>query len=252
MADEQPKPKVVVTRTLADEDLNAVEDEDADADQNEEVVHGPEVVPEAASIPPHQPPASASAIVLSPEAEAEVQRRNKEFGEKFLAENKQRFEEALKEIRAKLEPPKPEDIQKMLDEEYVTFKVKLPFGDGDKEFVLEELPQAIEKKFYRLVKDKLVPLTQEINSIKMNLLDGGDISKKILAMAETVEPILDVLAGVASIALNPRGKIDGINVEWVQENLSSMRILSVVNAQAQCNRLRDFFSILSRGMKSLT
>lgn len=171
-----------------------------------------------------------------------------EFRATLETQNKDAIEKTIAEFRAKMEPPKPEEIQKLLEQEYVEFTVHTPGKTKSAEkrkFVIRELPQEIEKKFYSKLKEKLLPLATEIEGMKINL-EGADAFKRVLSLLNAFEPMLDVMAYTASLALNPYGDEEGINEKWIQKNLSSTRILQIVNAQIECNRMRDFFSLLSR------
>lgn len=164
-------------------------------------------------------------------------------------ENTKAIDAAIKDIREKMAPPKPEDIQKLLDQEILEFNIDLPGKNGSekKTFVIRELPQKVEKKIIKVAKTKLVPIAQELSSLTMNLLEG-DAAKKIIDLMNAFEPVLDVVTEVCAIVLNPYGDEKDIDVDWVQEHLSTQKIGTIVMAQFECNRLRDFFLLLSRGM----
>lgn len=177
------------------------------------------------------------------------------FKTQLNEQNKIAMEKTIVEFRKKMEPPTKEDIQLLLDQDYIDFHIKIPYKGKQKgaktvqrDFVIRELPQAIEKKFFSRVKDKLVPLAEEVANITLNLA-GGDAARKIVSILDSFEPLLDVLAYAATLALNPYGEEEGIDEEWVRENISSTRIMQIVTAQGEANRMRDFFSLVSRKSK---
>lgn len=174
------------------------------------------------------------------------------FKTELSAQNKEAMEQTVAAFRKKMEPPSKEELQKLLDQEYIEFHIKIPFKGKQKgaktihrEFVIRELPQAVEKKFYSRVKDKLTPLAEEVANITLNLVDG-DAARKIITILNTFEPLLDVLSYGAMLALNPYGDEEDIDEDWVRDNLSSTRIMQIITAQGEANRMRDFFSLVSR------
>lgn len=175
------------------------------------------------------------------------------INERLMAENKLAVESAIAQIRKELEPPSQEDIQKLIDQDYLTFTVniKVKGRDSLQTFTLCELPQKVEKQAYRRIKDKLTPLASELSALTIHLLDGN-IVDKLRNLMETVEPVMDAMAEIAAVFLNPYGDHTEIDAAWVQDNLSNDRILRVIMAQLKCNRVRDFFSLVSQTSRSLT
>lgn len=205
---------------------------------------------------------SAEEVSLREKLQKEYDDKLAESIKKLSAEltestNKQ-VQRAIEEWKKKLEPPTKEEVQTLLDQEYQTFSVRLP--DREKEFTLHELPQKVEKKFYARMKNAMAKLASEIEALKMHAAADGkvdlkdlgspDTFKKVVNMMNAFDPILDVLAYAATLALNPYGEEEGITEDWVRDHLSSSRILTIVKAQAECNRMRDFFSLVSRELKS--
>lgn len=189
------------------------------------------------------------------EVETEYQEKFKKEVEDFKTvlstQNRQAIEKTIADFRKQMEPPKPEDIQKLLEQEYIEFKISIPGktkGSDKRLLTIRELPQLIEKKFYKRIKEAIVPLTSELEGMKINL-EGADTFKRILSVLNAFEPTLDVLAYVASLALNPYGEEEDLDEAWIQKNLSSSRIMQIVNAQVECNRLRDFFLLLSQSKR---
>lgn len=196
-------------------------------------------------------------VKVRAEIKAKYEAEFKELSERLKAENSTALDAAIKQIREEMTPPKETDIQKLLDQEYLTFAVKIPcpYLDGTtgtrlRLFTLVELPQSVERKILRQLKQKLIPITQELSALTVNLL-SGDASEKIKALMESVEPVMDAMICVTTIILNPYGKEPGIDEDWVQENVSIDRILRIISAQMQCNRVRDFFSLVAQASRRL-
>jgi hypothetical protein len=169
-------------------------------------------------------------------------------------ENVKIVTEAIERYKKELAPPTDQDMQKLLTQEYVEFTVQVQMTrDGEKinkTFTIQELPQKIEKRIYKKIKDVLVPFSTELAALSLNMLEG-DAAKKIVQIMNTFEPMLDVMAGIAAISLNPYDEDEDITEDWVKEHMSSTRIAKIVMAQIEANRMRDFFSLLFRGSKAL-
>jgi hypothetical protein len=178
-----------------------------------------------------------------------------DYRQELNAQNEKAITQAIDEFKKSQQPPTEEEIRTLLSQEYLTFTVKIMMEDKDtgkekeREFVIRELPQKMEKAFYKQFKDRLLPRAQEFGELTFELL-GGDVGKKITSLLETFEPTFDLMAEACSMILDPKKK-ESIDAQWVQDNLSSYRQWNIIYAQMQVNRLRDFFSQLSRGSKGM-
>jgi hypothetical protein len=177
------------------------------------------------------------------------------ISQRLVEENKKVVTEAIERYKKELAPPSEQDIQKLLEQEYVEFKIEVPVGVGEgrqiRTFMIRELPQKAEKKIYAAIKKVLIPVSTDLIALTGDVLQG-DAAKKLVQLMNTFEPAMDAMVSVAAIALNPYGEEQDIDDEWVRSNLSSTRILKVVTAQVEANKMRDFFSLLSRGMRLVT
>lgn len=201
---------------------------------------------------------SQIAAEIRKDLEAEYTKKLAEYTVKADEDMKKMVGEAIEQWKQDQAPPTPEDIQKLLTQEYIEFAVKIPYVQEDgtqreKTFTLRELPQSVEKRFYAKVKKELVPKAQDFAALTFNLLEG-DAAQKLVHMLEAFEPGFDLLAEACYLILNPFGKDKDVTLEWVQENISSSRMIAIVKAQMEVNRLRDFFSggFLSRKSQSTT
>jgi hypothetical protein len=180
--------------------------------------------------------------------EAQVQKISSEM----QVENKKMVEAAIERFRKEMAPPSTQDIQTLLDQEYVEFKIEVKAGKGEdakvKHFTISELPIAVEKKILKKVKLILVPFASELSAISLNLLQG-DAAKKIVQIMNTFEPMLDVMVSVCTICLNPNDEDEEVTDEWVLKYVSATRIVKIVTAQMEANKMRDFFSLLFRNTK---
>ncbi len=174
---------------------------------------------------------------------------------RLQSENAKSFEKAVEEWREKQKPPSAEAISRLLNQEYAEFTVKLPFNGKDREFTIRELPQAKEKKFYRKFKERLIPEITSLAELTVKIAEG-QVEQKLIAVLNSFEPMLDLLAEATLIALNPSGADEDITLAWVQDNISSFRQWNIVLAQERVNRLVDFLSLasvasLSGGLKGV-
>jgi len=179
--------------------------------------------------------------------------------QKLTDQNEIAIQKAIEELRAELKPPSKEDISQLLSQEYLEFKVDIPWSDPPegsdanlvgseahtRTFVIRELGQSKEKAFYKKLKEQIIPRAADIGSLTFELLEG-DTAKKIISAIETFEPAFDLMADACMMLLDPKGK-EKLTLNWIQDNLSSYRQWNIINAQLQVNRLRDFFSQVSRG-----
>jgi autotransporter translocation and assembly factor TamB len=194
---------------------------------------------------------------LEAEYSTRLQKEINDISKKMTEDNKKIVAEAIERFRKEMTPPNEQDIQKLLNQEYVEFKIDIRYqakGGEDKwktkNFVIQEVPNKVEKRIYASIKKILVPFATEIASITMNMLEG-DAAKKVVQIMNTFEPLLDTMVSIATIVLNPYDEDAEVDEDWVRENLSSTRIVKIVNAQIECNRMRDFFSLLFQGSKLL-
>lgn len=187
---------------------------------------------------------------LQVEYDTRLHQEIKTISLRMQEENQKIVSEAVERIRKEMQPPSEKDIQKLLDQEYLEYTIEIPFKNEKRKFVIRELPHAVEKKIYKKVTDMLVPLASEIASLSINLLEG-DATTKVTKLMVTFQPLLDVMVGVCAVILNPFGDDEDVDEEWVRDNVSSTRIVKIITAQIDCNKMRDFFSLLFQGSKLL-
>ena len=193
---------------------------------------------------------------LEEEYATRLQSEIQSISAKMQEENKRIVTEAVERMRKELTPPGPEDIQKLVSQEYQEYTIDVKYssktGGGllEKHFVIRELPYAVEKKMYDKIKNMVVPMASDVASLTMHMLEG-DAATKIVKIMHTFDPALEVMVSVCTLCLNPFGEEADVNEEWVRRNMSSARIVKVITAQIECNRMRDFFSLLFQGSKLL-
>ena len=177
--------------------------------------------------------------------EAEYTRKLNDTVKALQEDNRQMMEKVVAEWKEEQRPPDVNEVRLMLNQEYIEFTLNLNTDKGKKEFLIRELPQSIEKKFYRKVKEKLVPKIREFADITVRIAEG-DVESKLMSVIEMFDPALDIVAELVAVVLDPYGKDPSITFEWVQENISSYRQWNIIVAQERVNRVRDFFLQASR------
>lgn len=208
----------------------------------------------------------AERIKLEAEVEQRVDRRYQQL---FLIWKQEEFSKFVKEqdevIKTKLDetvekwkkdqkPPTTEEIQQLLDQEYVTFTVPVVTYDDEGNaqnviFTIRELPQKIEKRLYRQFRDKIMSKAGSLGAFTQANIDAP-FETKIKNFLELFDESFELLAESVAMVLNPfeKRQVNGkpVDREWVQENISSSRQWQIMEAQIQVNRIKDFFSKLSQ------
>jgi hypothetical protein len=191
---------------------------------------------------------------------AELEKKNAidiaKFKDKMRQDNDESLSKAIKDFyeeeKKKRQPLTREQLESLLSAEYVEFTVKVPKDDGTNlSFTLKELPQKFEKEFYKIAKETLLDLVQEYNGKDLKMADG-DIAEKIMSLMQVFEPVFDTMVKACVMCLNPYKKDEYkfVDDEWVRNNLTSFRIYTIVLAQTEVNKLRDFFSLVFQGFQS--
>ena len=186
----------------------------------------------------------------------------KEFEERFeiwkakelanLAESqeaviKTEVQKLVKEYQDKQKPLEIGEIQKLVEQEYaeVTLQVKVRGSANRKSFTIGELPQSVERKFYKqFVAEVKKHGTQMAAIVQANMDESFE---KILEnFLDGFDGAFPIMAEATAIILNPFDEDKDVTAEWVSQNISSNRQLSIIMAQVEVNRLRDFFSRVFR------
>lgn len=157
-------------------------------------------------------------------------------------------------IQDEQKPLSKEDIQQLVDQEYAEITIKIPVetDEGKPEvetFVLRELPQSVERKFYRQFRDRVKDKGNELTAFAQKNKEEP-FEKQLVSFLDTFDGAFDVLTDAVVLILNPFGKRKDsasrpIDNEWVSNNISSNRLYSIILAQVEVNKLRDFFSRIS-------
>jgi hypothetical protein len=144
-------------------------------------------------------------------------------------------------------PPTMEEIQRTLDQEYASIKVELfvKVANEDtpqkREFTLRELPQAVERKFYRQFVQRMKDKAPQLQALAQRNMDQP-FEKVLGDFMDTIDGAFDVMAEAVAIVLDPYNEDKEITAAWVAGNISSNRQYSIIQAQMEVNKLRDFFS----------
>jgi len=164
----------------------------------------------------------------------------------------EQIQKLYKKIQDEQKPLSKEEIQTLVDQEYAEIPIKVVVPDEDGEmtktlnFTIRELPQSVERKFYRQFKDRLKAKGSELQAFTQ-VSREMPFEQQLMSFLETFDGAFDVLTDAVLLILNPFGKRQEITAEWIANNLNSNRMYSIILAQVEVNKLRDFFSRLSQG-----
>lgn len=167
------------------------------------------------------------------ELEAQYQARIDREVER-LREQSQR---AVEEFKRGFPPPTDEQIERLLYPELAEFQVEL----GGRSFVLRELPAITEKKFLRLVEQKLPALVAEVLALDERLSD--DAQHGFARLLTRASSAIDLVAEACVLVLDPAAA-HGVSTEFVQQHASTARQIRILKAQLMLNGARDFLSRL--------
>lgn len=151
-----------------------------------------------------------------------------------LREQSQR---AVEEFKRSFPPPGDEQIERLLYPELSEFQVEL----GGRRFTLRELPALVEKKFLRLVEQRLPALLDELLSFEEQL--GDDAQRGFARLLGRAATAMDLVADACVLVLDPHGE-QGVTAEFVQQHASTARQVRILQAQLRLNGARDFLSRL--------
>lgn len=180
--------------------------------------------------------------------EKAVEERTEAVQRRVLDENKVALEKVVAEYKKSMTPPSADEIGQMLNAEYLSFPFPLRIKGTVRKFELGELSSAKERRFLKLMKEKLGPFTKELESLTFRIAEG-DIKDKITEFFTTIEPTTGLISSTVHLILTAYPEGEDLTLEDVEDGVSLSRQLAILQAQAQCNRLRDFFSSVSRSFK---
>jgi hypothetical protein len=140
---------------------------------------------------------------------------------------------AVEEFKRTFPPPSNAAIERLLYPELSEFAVEL----GGRRFTLRELPALVEKKFLRLVEQKLPAIVGEILSFDERL--GDDARAAFAHVLGRATNALDLVSEACVLVLDPLGE-HGVTREYIQQHSSTARQLRILQAQLLLNGARDF------------
>lgn len=172
--------------------------------------------------------------------EQELEARYRARLDHEVARVREQAQKAVEEFKKTFPPPGDEQIERLLYPELSEFSVVL----GGRRFVLRELPALVEKKFLRLVEQKLPALVAEILRFDERL--GDDAVQAFGHVLSRAETALDLVSEACVLVLDPVGEA-GLTREFVQQHASTSYQLRILKAQLLLNGGRDFLSRLFPG-----
>lgn len=169
---------------------------------------------------------------------------------KLVEDNKTMIQATLDEIRKANEPLKPEELTKLINQEYLefTFTMQRNGVRAAREFTIRELPVKMENRIIKTLRKTLSSSLKELSSLEWTTEQSN--LQRIQQIVDMVPGALETLAECVSICLNPYGDEKDVDLEWVLDNMTAQKILVVLQLQAEANRWRDFISLVSRTIPS--
>lgn len=181
---------------------------------------------------------------ISAQAEANKHKELEKLWTQQVEENKKALTEKIEEIRKAMTPPSPDELQALLNQEYVEYTLRLKAGPVTKDFVIRELSVEVETRILKVVQKTLGERLTEIGQI--DWASGMTMLEKLERVMSMVPGALETVSDCCAICLDPYGEDDTINGAWVRKNIGAQRLLAILHAQISVSRYRDFFSLASR------
>ena len=157
--------------------------------------------------------------------------------------NKKMIEEKFMELEKAAQPPTTQDLEKLLSQEYLSVKLTLQKNPKESiEFVLRELPQSAEEKLLKVIREKILPKISEYSAMQMSNVDASP-RDKIAKLLDIMPDGLRIFSDLVAVCLDPfEEHKNWLTGEWVFNNLSSNRVIQIIQAQLEVGRMRDFLS----------
>jgi hypothetical protein len=192
---------------------------------------------------------------LKPEVRKELEidyaKKQAELQTELRAETTRLVKEHMENWRKEQAPLSSEEMAKLLSQDYIEIPFPIKELRGKRKvhnFIICELPEIVEKKFVKAAQSFLIPVMEQINASEWHL--DGSLLEQVTALLQKSPAVLDAAVSLATIVLNPWDEHKDITEQWVSENLSTPRICTVIMAQMEANRYRDFFFIGLRQFRS--
>lgn len=149
---------------------------------------------------------------------------------------------AVEDFKRSFPPPSDQQIERLLYPELSEFQVEV----GGRKFTLRELPATVEKKFLRLIEQKLPALLEELSSLEERLTEEAE--RGFARLLGRAAEAMDLVADACVLVLDPLGE-QGVTPAFVQQFASTARQTRILQAQLLLNGGRDFLSRLFPALK---
>ena len=188
----------------------------------------------------------ASPAKTNGEAQHEIESRYAARLDAEIARLREQSRNTIEEFKRSFPPPSDEQIERLLYPEMSEFRVEL----GGRKFLLRELPALYEKKFLRLVEQKLPAMVAEILSFDERLGEpAGSAAKTVTDILTQAHSAVELISEACALVLDPAGR-ERLTREFVQQHASTARQLRILKAQLMLNGARDFLSRLFPAMEA--
>lgn len=182
----------------------------------------------------------ASAVKANGATERELESRFAARLDAEITHLREQSRNAVEEFKRSFPPPSDEQIERLLYPELSEFSVEV----GKRTFTLRELPALYEKKFLRLMEQKLPALVAELLSFDESLGEpAGNATGTFAGILTQATSALELISDACVVVLDPAGDA-GLTREFIQQHASTARQLRILKAQLTLNGGRDFLSRL--------
>jgi hypothetical protein len=210
----------------------------------EEILSPPELTQEEWAIVEKAKPWLMSTLkpdVLK-ELDSKYEKREEEWRALTTRETQKQIEETMEKWKEAQKPLSPDEINILLSQKYTDFTFTTPVSKHNKEektFNLVELPYAVEERYIDIAEKQLIPLIEELSSIEFRMT--GEVAEELQIALRKVPQAMKVALELVAVILDPWQEHEDITPNWVMNNLSLSRISTILLAQSEANRYRDFF-----------
>jgi hypothetical protein len=166
---------------------------------------------------------------------------------------REQIDAKIAEITKASGPTNPQDMQKLVSQEYLNFPLSIvtvkPVPNEEPieatvHFTIREMPQAQEKKLLEILTLRIPPMMKKFQGLKFTT--GSSNMEKLREAISVAPEIVDLIAGMTALCLDPYSTRPEIDQHWVQEHLATSRQMAILEAQFMASRIRDFFYAVSR------
>lgn len=186
------------------------------------------------------------------ELELDYAKKYEAFVDKANSDAKVAIAAKFEEWKKTQDPIDSTELKKLISQEYEEFSLPVPTESGTRNFVIREMPKAVETRLVKLAQRSLLPMLENKFLLDFKWSAINTVPEKLNSLLGLIPNSLDVMAEICAVCLDPYEKDKDINAAWVSDHLSTARIQAVVLLQFEMNKYRDFFLSAFRLFQNLS